>query len=50
MCILILNITNNIDKDEEMITGISMFGKLGVAASIALCCLITVEIFPTTVR
>ncbi|KAJ8317926.1 hypothetical protein KUTeg_003017 [Tegillarca granosa] len=38
------------DKDEEIITGISLFGKLGVAASIALCCLITVETFPTTVR
>ncbi|XP_021365467.1 solute carrier family 22 member 4-like [Mizuhopecten yessoensis] len=50
MCIIVLHITNNLDKDEQMVTSISVFGKLGVTASIALTGLVTIETYPTAIR
>lgn len=50
MCVLVLSIVNEHLKDEDILTGISLFGKLGIASTIIFLFLIALEIYPTTIR
>ncbi|CAC5402233.1 SLC22A4_5 [Mytilus coruscus] len=50
MCVIVLTVVDDLLKDEEIITGISLFGKLGVASTIIFLHLVALEVFPTTIR
>lgn len=50
MCVLVLSVVNELPKDEDILTGISLFGKLGIASTIIFLFLVALEIYPTTIR
>lgn len=50
MCVIVLTVVDGLLKDEEIITGIALFGKLGVASTIIFLFLVALEVFPTTIR
>ncbi|KAL5018760.1 hypothetical protein ScPMuIL_004482 [Solemya velum] len=50
ICVLLLHVTSNLTMVGELITGLALFGKLGVASALCLICLMTLEIYPTVMR
>ncbi|BFZ03121.1 hypothetical protein BsWGS_06160 [Bradybaena similaris] len=50
LSILILHITGNVDFLPSLVTGLALFGKIGVTASLSLILLIATEMYPTVTR
>lgn len=49
-CILVINLTKAMNTQVDMMLGITIFGKLGVTSTIVLILLVTLEVYPTSIR
>lgn len=49
-CILVINLTKAMNTKVDMMLGITIFGKLGVTSTIVLILLVTLEVYPTSIR
>ncbi|KAI8796804.1 solute carrier family 22 member 4, partial [Biomphalaria glabrata] len=50
LSVLILHVTGNVGQMPSLVTGLALFGKIGVTASLSLIFLIAIETFPTVTR
>ena len=50
LSVLVLHMTGNLSNMPSMLTGMAVFGKIGVTASLGLVFTIAVEMYPTVVR
>ncbi|XP_070180009.1 solute carrier family 22 member 15-like [Littorina saxatilis] len=50
LSVLVLHMTGNLSQVPSMLTGMAVFGKIGVSASLGLVFVIAVEMYPTVVR
>ncbi|KAL8624161.1 hypothetical protein ACOMHN_020211 [Nucella lapillus] len=48
--VLVLHVTGNLTHMSSMLTGMAVFGKIGVTASMGLIFVLAVEMYPTVVR
>ncbi|ESP03888.1 hypothetical protein LOTGIDRAFT_64233, partial [Lottia gigantea] len=50
LSVMILHMTGNLQSIPTLVTGLCLFGKLGVTASFSLIAVIAVETYPTVIR
>ncbi|XP_055955018.1 organic cation/carnitine transporter 2 [Patella vulgata] len=50
LSVMILHMTGNLQSIPTMVTGLCMFGKLGVTASFSLISVMAIEMYPTVIR
>ncbi|XP_048764476.1 solute carrier family 22 member 15-like [Ostrea edulis] len=49
-CILVIHVIKAMNTNVDMMLGITIFGKLGVTSTIVLILLVTLEVYPTSIR
>ncbi|XP_061175478.1 solute carrier family 22 member 4-like [Saccostrea echinata] len=49
-CILVTHIIKTMNTNVDMTLGITIFGKLGVTSTVILISLVTLEVYPTSIR
>ncbi|XP_022317046.2 solute carrier family 22 member 1-like isoform X1 [Crassostrea virginica] len=49
-CILVIHLIKTMNTKVDMMLGITIFGKLGVTSTIVLILLVTLEVYPTSIR
>lgn len=49
-CILVIHVIKAMNTNVDMMLGITIFGKLGVTSTIFLILLVTLEVYPTSIR